>query len=170
MTTNTVQAKFDPLDLNSYSLNRLPKKKLTKTGAFFKKWGLPIAAILFFVLAYVVQIPILNQKQEIMFALFATALFLWISETLPNYVTSMLLICGLVLTGILKAKPAMATLGDPVIWLNVSAFVLASALVKTQLVKRVALWLILRFGRNASAIFLTFLGSAFGCLGGKFQR
>ena len=52
----------------------------------------------------------------------------------------------------------MATLGDPVIWLNVSAFVLASALVKTQLVKRVALWLILRFGRNASAIFLTFLG------------
>lgn len=158
MTTSTVQTNYDPLDLNSYSLNRLPKKKLTKTGAFFKKWGLPIAAILFFVLAYVVQIPILNQKQEIMFALFATALFLWISEALPNYVTSMLLICGLVLTGILKTKPAMATLGDPVIWLNVSAFVLASALVKTQLVKRVALWLILRFGRNASAIFLTFLG------------
>lgn len=90
MTTNTVQTNYDPLDLNSYSLNRLPKKKLTKTGAFFKKWGLPIAGILFFVLAYVVQIPILNQKQEIMFALFATALFLWISETLPNYVTSML--------------------------------------------------------------------------------
>lgn len=84
MTTSTVQTNYDPLDLNSYSLNRLPKKKLTKTGAFFKKWGLPIAAILFFVLAYVVQIPILNQKQEIMFALFATALFLWISEALPE--------------------------------------------------------------------------------------
>nr|WP_304626735.1 hypothetical protein [uncultured Parasutterella sp.] len=42
MTTNTVQTKFDPLDLNSYSLNRLPKKKLTKTGAFFRTWGLPI--------------------------------------------------------------------------------------------------------------------------------
>lgn len=53
MTTSTVQTNYDPLDLNSYSLNRLPKKKLTKTGAFFKKWGLPIAAILFFVLAYV---------------------------------------------------------------------------------------------------------------------
>jgi|GEM_PF-2296298 len=60
MKTSTVQTNYDPLDLNSYSLNRLPKKKLTKTGAFFKKWGLPIAAILFFVLAYVVQIPILN--------------------------------------------------------------------------------------------------------------
>lgn len=51
MTTNTVQTNYDPLDLNSYSLNRLPKKKLTKTGAFFKKWGLPIAGILFFVTA-----------------------------------------------------------------------------------------------------------------------
>lgn len=157
-TATTVKPNFDPLDLNSYSLNRLPKKKLTKTGEFFKKWGLPIAAVLFVVLAYLVQFPILNAKQQVMFALFATALFLWISEALPNYVTSMLLICGLVLTGILKAKPAMATLGDPVIWLNIAAFVLASALVKTQLIKRVALWLILRFGKNASAIFLTFLG------------
>lgn len=57
-----------------------------------------------------------------------------------------------------KSETGNGNLGDPVIWLNVSAFVLASALVKTQLVKRVALWLILRFGRNASAIFLTFLG------------
>ena len=62
MTTSTVQTNYDPLDLNSYSLNRLPKKKLTKTGAFFKKWGLPIAAILFFVLAYVVQNPFCNSS------------------------------------------------------------------------------------------------------------
>lgn len=158
MTTNTSQQNFDPLDLNAYSLNKLPKKQLTKVGEFFKSWGLPIAVAIYVLLAYFIPIPILNDKQQIMFALFATSLFLWISETVPNYVTSMILICGLVLTGILKAKLAMATLGDPVIWLNVAAFILASALVKTQLVKRVALWLILRFGKNASAIFLTFLG------------
>ncbi len=157
-TTSTAQAKdFDPLDMNSYSLNKMPKKALTPVGRFFRVWGIPIAAILFAVSAYFVQFPILNVKQQIMFGLFATALFLWVSETVPNYVTSMLLICGLVLTGILKAKPAMATLGDPVIWLNISAFVMASAMVKTDLVKRVALWLILRYGKNASTIFLTFL-------------
>ena len=157
-TSSAAQAKdFDPLDMNSYSLNKLPKKPLTPVGHFFRIWGLPIAAVLFIVTAYLVQFPILNAKQQIMFGLFATALFLWISETVPNYVTSMLLICGLILTGTLKAKPAMATLGDPVIWLNISAFVMASAMVKTDLVKRVALWLILRFGKNASAIFLTFL-------------
>ena len=119
--------------------------------------GLPIAALIFVVSAYLVQFPILDQRQQIMFGLFATALFLWISEAAPNYLTSMLLICGLVLTGILKVKPAMATLGDPVIWLNVSAFIMASAMVKTDLVKRVALWLIIRFGRNTGMIFMTFL-------------
>ncbi len=156
-TTTKETPAFDPLDLNSYSLNRLPKKALTPVGKFFRTWGVPIAAVLYILLAYIVDFPILNHKQEVMLALFATALFLWISETVPNYVTSMLLICGLVLTGTLKAKPAMATLGDPVIWLNISAFVLASALVKTKLIKRFALWMILRFGKNASTIFMTFL-------------
>lgn len=158
--TRTAQAPseaFDPLDMNNYSLNKLPKKPLTRAGQFFRVWGLPIAAVLFVLSAYVIKFPILDARQQVMFGLFATALFLWISEAVPNYVTSMLLICGLVLTGILKAKPAMATLGDPVIWLNISAFVMASAMVKTELVKRVALWLILRFGKNASTIFLTFL-------------
>ena len=148
---------YDPLDMNSYSLNKMPKRPLTPVGKFFRIWGLPIAAVLFVLTAYVFQFPILNPKQQIMFGLFATALFLWVSEAVPNYVTSMLLICGLILTGTLKAKPAMATLGDPVIWLNISAFVMASAMVKTDLVKRVALWLILKFGKNAGMIFITFL-------------
>ena len=159
MTANNQvdRGTYDPLDMNSYSLNRIPKRPLSPAGRFFRLWGLPIAALIFVVSAYLVQFPILDQRQQIMFGLFATALFLWISEAVPNYLTSMLLICGLVLTGILKVKPAMATLGDPVIWLNVSAFIMASAMVKTDLVKRVALWLIIRFGRNAGMIFMTFL-------------
>lgn len=157
--TSAIEKKgnFDPLDMNSYSLNKLPKRPLSKIGQFCQVCGLAIAALLFVLLGYVFQFSILDAKQQIMFALFATALFLWISETVPNYVTSMLLICGLILTGVLKAKPAMATLGDPTIWLNVSAFIMASAMVKTDLVKRVALWLILKYGRNAGSIFLTFL-------------
>ena len=155
--TRSQTLEFDPLDMKSYSLNRLPKRPLSKTGKFFRAWGLPIAALIFVLFAYVIQIPILNKPQEVMFALFVTSLFLWVSEAVPNYITSMILICGLVLTGILKAKPAMATLGDPVIWLNVSAFIMASAMVQTDLAKRASLWLILKFGRNAGSIFLTFL-------------
>lgn len=148
---------FDPLDMNSYSLNKLPKRPLTATGKFFRVWGLPIAAVIFAVFGYLLHFSILDAKQQVMFGIFVTALFLWVSEAVPNYVTSMLLICGLILTGILKAKPAMATLGDPVIWLNLSAFVMASAMIKTDLCKRAALWLILKFGKNSSTIFLSFL-------------
>lgn len=152
-----VKEDYDPLDMNSYSLNKLPKRPLSKVGQFCQIWGLPIAAIIFVCCSYIFDFAILDDRQQIMFGLFATALFLWISEAVPNYVTSMLLICGLILTGILKAKPAMATLGDPTIWLNVSAFIMASAMVRTDLVKRAALYMILRFGKNASTIFMTFL-------------
>lgn len=160
MNTNAQAASkpdFDPLDMNSYSLNKLPKRPLSAVGKFMRVWGLLIAAVIFVVCSYVLQFPILNAKQQVMFGLFVTSLFLWTSETVPNYVTSMLLICGLILTGVMKARPAMANLGDPTIWLNVSAFIMASAMVKTDLVKRVALSLIIKFGRNAGSIFLTFL-------------
>lgn len=157
MTPTSNPADFDPLDMNNYSLNRIPKRPLTAFGRFCRVWGIPIAAVLFVLTAYTYQFPIFNAKQQVMFGLFVTALFLWISEAVPNYLTSMLLICGLILTGVLKAKPAMATLGDPTIWLNVSAFIMASAMVKTDLCKRAALWLILRFGKSSSTIFMTFL-------------
>ncbi len=42
-------------------------------------------------------------------------------------------------------------------WLNIMSFVLASMLVVTGLAKRFALWLIVKFGKNASTIFISFL-------------
>jgi sodium-dependent dicarboxylate transporter 2/3/5 len=44
-----------------------------------------------------------------------------------------------------------------VMWLNIMSFVLASMLVKTGVAKRFALWFILRFGKNASRVFLSFI-------------
>lgn len=76
---------FDPLDMNSYSLNKLPKRPLTPVGRFFRAWGLPIAAVIFVISAYWLRFPILDARQQVMFGLFATALFLWISEAVPNY-------------------------------------------------------------------------------------
>ena len=57
----------------------------------------------------------------------------------------------------LSEKVAYAQLGHPVMWLNIMSFVLASMLVVTGLAKRFALWLIIKFGKNASTIFLSFL-------------
>ena len=76
MTANNQvdRGTYDPLDMNSYSLNRIPKRPLSPAGRFFRLWGLPIAALNFVVSAYLVQFPILDQRQQIMFGLFATAL------------------------------------------------------------------------------------------------
>ena len=92
-----------------------------------------------------------------MLAIFVAAIILWITEAIPNYLTSLLVILGIVLTGITTDKTAYAQLGHPVMWLNILSFILASMLVKTQVAKRFALWFVLKFGKNASGIMLSFI-------------
>lgn len=92
-----------------------------------------------------------------MLAIFIAAIILWITEAIPNYLTSLMVILGIVLTNITTDKTAYAQLGHPVMWLNILSFILASMLVKTQVAKRFALWFVLKFGRNASGIILSFI-------------
>jgi len=173
---------FDLLDMNNYRVERLPKREKGP----FEKWlalsGPLLAIIAFIVFAYVIKLPFLHSLQpseivtstakqaynqigavqfirnnEYMLAIFAASIILWITQAIPNYLTSLMLIISLVLTGVLSEKTAYAQLGHPVMWLNIMSFVLASMLVVTGLAKRFALWLILRFGKNASTIFLSFI-------------
>ncbi len=92
-----------------------------------------------------------------MLAIFIAAIILWITESIPNYLTALLVILGLVLTEVTTQKVAFATLGHPVMWLNILSFVLASMLVKTRVAKRLALWFVLKFGHSASGVFFSFL-------------
>ena len=63
----------------------------------------------------------------------------------------------MVLTGVTSETVAYAQLGHPVMWLNILSFVLASMLVATKAAKRFALWFVLRFGKNATWIFFSFI-------------
>jgi anion transporter len=58
---------------------------------------------------------------------------------------------------VLPEKEALAQLGHPVMWLNIMSFVLASMLVATGVAKRFALWFIIKFGKSASSIFISFI-------------
>lgn len=172
---------FDPLDMHNYRIEKLPKRKKGN----FEKWltyiGPPLAIISFVLVAFVLKIPFLQQidplhltegarkvfdaigpekfsrNNAFMLAIFLAGLILWITESLPNYLTSLILIVTLVLTGVLPEKKAYAELGHPVMWLNIMSFVLASMLVATGVAKRFALWFILKFGKNAGSIFLSFM-------------
>jgi anion transporter len=173
---------FDPLDMNHYRIEKLPKRSKTS----FEKWmaiaGIPLAILAFILFGFILKIPFLHDIEALdlisksaikeferigaeafsrhnafMLAIFMAALILWITEALPNYLTSLILIISLVLTGVLTEKEAYAQLGHPVMWLNIMSFVLASMLVATGVAKRFALWFILRFGKNASTIFISFI-------------
>lgn len=172
----------DPLDMRNYRIELLPERS---TGPFERRlaqMGIPLALVLFVLFAFVVDLPFLQhvdaasltsaQAKQVfaaegselfsrnlgyLFAIFAASMALWGTAALPNYLVSLMLISALVLTGVLSEKEAYAQLGHPVMWLNIMSFVLASMLVATGLAKRVALWLLLRFGQNASSVFRVFI-------------
>lgn len=175
------ETAFDLLDMHNYRIEKLPKRK----KGTFEKWltyiGPPLAIISFILLAFVLKLSFLQQidpahltegakkvfdkigpeafsrNNAFMLAIFVAGLILWITESLPNYLTSLILIVTLVLTGVLPEKKAYAELGHPVMWLNIMSFILASMLVATGVAKRFALWFILKFGKNAGSIFLSFM-------------
>ncbi|NUN09045.1 MAG: DASS family sodium-coupled anion symporter [Ignavibacteriaceae bacterium] len=173
---------FDPLDMHNYRIEKLPKRDKSKIEKMLAVAGPFLAAAVFILFSYVFQFPFLShidptalvsdaaktafekigaeafsRNNHIMLGIFTASIILWMTQAIPNYLTSLMLIISLVLTGVLSEKTAYAQLGHTVMWLNIMSFVLASMLVATGLAKRFALWLIVKFGKNASTIFLSFL-------------
>jgi solute carrier family 13 (sodium-dependent dicarboxylate transporter), member 2/3/5 len=181
--SNTGKEKHlhDVLDMNNYRIEKLPK--VHKSG--IEKWmallGAPIAAIVFIVIYYFSDYSFLDfidhaalkgdalerfralgadkflRINYAMLAIFVTAIILWVTEAIPNYLTSFFVIIAMVLTGVTTEKNAYAQLGHPVMWLNILSFILASMLVSTKVAKRFALWFVIRFGKNAIGIFFSFI-------------
>ncbi|MFZ5517586.1 MAG: SLC13 family permease [Candidatus Zhuqueibacterota bacterium] len=182
--TNTPDAsgiERDPLDMSNYHLNLLPKKIVSPLESFLAKIGGPLAILVFIIFNFFIDFKFLDNidpailskdaravfdavgadafqaKNISMLAVFVAALILWVTEAVPNYLTSLMLIITLVLTGVLSEVDAYHQLGHKIMWLNILSFILASMLVKTGAAKRFALWFIVRFGKNASSIFISFI-------------
>ncbi|MBQ9463294.1 MAG: DASS family sodium-coupled anion symporter [Bacteroidales bacterium] len=172
---------FDPLDMNNYKIEKLPKMQKSKFEIWLSRLGGPLAIIVFVWICWFCHIGFIDnldtsrlaataQKRlgvlgpeafiranYAMLGIFAASLILWMTEAIPNYLTSLLLILATVLFGVTTQKEALAQLGHPVMWLNILSFVLASMLVKTQFAKRLALAFVIRFGKNAKSVLWSFL-------------
>jgi len=172
---------FDPLDMNNYKIEKLPKRSKSKVESILATIGGPLAILSFILINFIFKPGYLlsidpaslgdyaksvfdirgshefSRINIAMLAIFAAGVILWMTEAIPNYLTSLIIIISLVLTGVLTEKEAYAQLGHKVMWLNIMSFVLASMLVKTGLAKRFALWFIVHFGKKSSSIFLSFL-------------
>ena len=174
-------AGFDPLDMHNYRIEKLPKRSKSKLAKLLAIGGIPVSIGAFLYFGFLADLSFLHdidptllaesarkslekagpalfsRHNHLMLGIFLASIVLWITESIPNYLTSLILIISLVLTGVLPEKTAYAQLGHPVMWLNIMSFVLASMLVATGVAKRFALWFILRFGKNASSLFISFI-------------
>ncbi len=215
----TATKAFDPLDMNNYKLEKLPKMQKSGFEKILQRIGGPLAILAFVFFYWFADISFINNidtnketttlaegavkryddmfkkaekkmsvvvapdgtetKHELsqgeqaqlksethnhflrinyaMLAIFVAAIILWITEAIPNYLTSLILIMMIVLTGVTSDKEAYAQLGHPVMWLNILSFILASMLVKTQVAKRFAIWFVLKFGKSTNGIILSFI-------------
>lgn len=171
----------NPLDMSSYNINKLPKRELTEFTLILRKVGAILAVLTFILIYFFSDFAFLNNinpdmltaharnlynevgaaefqsKNVGMLAIFLAAIILWMTEAIPNYLTSLIIILALVLTKVLPEVDAYHQLGHKVMWLNILSFVLASALVTTGIAKRFALWFVLKFGKKASSVFISFI-------------
>ncbi|KEI10161.1 SLC13 family permease, partial [Clostridium novyi] len=117
-------------------------------------FGLPLA-LLVFAIIYTMPTPVgLSYSGKMALGVFLTALILWITESIPNYAVSLLVIVALPLTGAWSEKQAMGVLGYEVIWLTFAAFIIASGMEKSGLAKRMALYLITKFGKSVNSVLM----------------
>ncbi|MBP9997853.1 MAG: anion permease, partial [Bacteroidales bacterium] len=181
MEQKAMGAAFDPLDMNNYRIEKLPKMQKSKFETWMSKLGGPLALIAFVVIYWFCSIGFIDnldtatlaakaqKRLEVlgledflranyaMLGIFAAGIILWMTEAIPNYLTSLLIILGIVLCGVTTQKEALAQLGHPVMWLNILSFVLASMLVKTKFAKRLALAFVIRFGKSAKGVLWSFM-------------
>lgn len=135
-----------------------PEKKPGQIERLMKKWGIPLAIAVFLFLLLMPTPEGLGLAAQRSLAVFTAALILWVTTPIPIYLTSMLAILLLPLIGAVKdQKDAFGMLGNDVIWLMVSAFVLTSAIVKSQLGRRFALWMITKFGKTPKMTLFTLI-------------
>ncbi|MCP4553290.1 MAG: DASS family sodium-coupled anion symporter [Bacteroidetes bacterium] len=176
-----VDKNSDFLNMNNYRIEKLPVRIKSKVETRLQQIGSPLAVIAFIIIYFFLDISFLqnidaeklsssarvifdrlgtehfSHSNVALLAIFAAALILWITEAIPNYLTSLILIIALVLTKVLPEKEAYAQLGHKVMWLNILSFILASMLVATGVAKRFALWFIVKFGKNSTSVFFSFI-------------
>jgi solute carrier family 13 (sodium-dependent dicarboxylate transporter), member 2/3/5 len=138
------------LGLEHFKLSASVRRPSGRGEVWMRRIGLPLGVAVFLAIYFAPRAPDLPAAAQTAFAAFALALVWWVTEPIPPYLTSLVLMVLLVAFRGWDATHVMAVLGLDVIWLNVLAFILSAMLVKTRLAKRLALVLIERFGRRAS--------------------
>lgn len=116
--------------------------------------------------------PFDDEQQKNCFALLICASLLWATETIPLFVTSLLIPILIVVLQVLKnddgslmdsvssSKFILSTMWNSVILLLLGGFTLAAALSKYHIAKVISTWILSKAGTNPHIVLLTIMGVA----------
>lgn len=145
------------LSLDRIALPSAPRPVSGRSDAILRRVGLPLGVAVFLALILPKTPAGLDPAGQAAAAAFALALVWWVTEPVPTYVTSLVLMILLVFTQAQQPVDVLGVFGLDVIWLNILAFILSAMLVRTHLARRLALSLISRFGRRLSHVLGAFV-------------
>lgn len=132
---------------------------VTKEKSIVDKWmqvaGLPVALIVFVFLLTMPTPEGLLLQGKAAIAVFFSIFILWVTQSLPTYLTSLIAIVLLVITGAWSEKEALGVFGLDVMWVMLMAFFITSGMEKSGFAKRLALWIISKFGHTAKSALAT---------------
>lgn len=126
-----------------------------------KKIGLFLGPLLFITL---LLIPVPNGLNPVGWKVIALAAFMiawWVTEAMPLPVTALLPIVFLPLLGVSDLKTATAPYANPVVYLFFGGFIIALAMEKWHLHRRIALNIVKLVGTNANGIIFGFFLATF---------
>ncbi|HEU4563502.1 MAG TPA: DASS family sodium-coupled anion symporter [Gemmatimonadaceae bacterium] len=91
-------------------------------------------------------------KGKIAFSIFLACTTLWVTNALPVGITGLMAVALLGLSGAMAPAEAFAAFGSSAVFFILGVFILAAAIIRSGLSKRIALQFLVRFGRSPYAL------------------
>src|SRR5687767_6047651 len=115
-----------------------------------------VAAPILFVVLLAVPVPGLSLAAHRLLAVLGAVVVLWITEAIPLAVTAMLGPAICVLLGIGSAKEIFRAFADPIIFLFLGSFLIAEAMLRHGLNRRIAFGILGVVGKNPARLLAAF--------------
>jgi sodium-dependent dicarboxylate transporter 2/3/5 len=122
-----------------------------------QKIGLFLGPITFLILLLIPNPEIMSPEAWKVVALAVFMLLWWVTEAVPIPVTALLPLIVLPLMGVMNMKAAASPYANPIVFLFMGGFMIALAMEKWNLHRRIALTIVSWTGTNANGILLGFM-------------